>query len=69
MDPCLKAVSYVFSVLEIRVDAKFRKQGNQSKRNFIKKVCFQTEILGKFVRNIDVLYFSSPRRKDQFAVL
>ena len=36
MDPCLKAVSYVFSVLEIRVDAKFRKQGNESKRNFIK---------------------------------
>ena len=36
MDPCLKAVSCVFSVLEIRVDAKFRMQGNESKRNFIK---------------------------------
>ena len=36
MDPCLKAVSCVFSVLETTVDAKFREQGNEWKRNFIK---------------------------------
>ena len=36
MDPCLKAVSCVFSVLETTVDAKFRKQGNESKTKFHK---------------------------------
>ena len=55
MDPCLKAVSCVFSVLETTVDAKFRKQGNESKRNFI-KLRHRKDIIYQIVIRVIILH-------------